>query len=140
MVAGILPVRIAFPCLAHSLLGTSETVPESAVVEAFQDSLSAHDSNIIQNVLEEAKQQQPTFSAQVMSGLLSLMSHFNSRQIPTPKTIHQHVTNVAMYELLINPTAAPAAIHTGSHSNTILSGVHWELLACCLSTKLWCLQ
>ena len=55
MVTGILPVRIAFPCLAHSLLGTSETVPESAIVEAFQDSLSTHDSNIFKNALEEAK-------------------------------------------------------------------------------------
>ena len=54
MVTGILPVRIAFPCLAHSLLGTSETVPESAIVEAFQDSLSTHDSNIFKNALEEA--------------------------------------------------------------------------------------
>ena len=48
-----------------------------------------------------------------MSGLLSLLSHFNSRQIPTPKSIHQHVTNVATYEFLIKPAAALAVIHSG---------------------------
>ena len=40
MVSGILPIRIDFPCLAHSLLGISETIPKSVIVEAFQDSLS----------------------------------------------------------------------------------------------------
>lgn len=113
MVSGILPVRIAFPCLAHSLLGTSETVPESAILEAFQDSLSTHDSNVVKNALKEVKQQQHTFSLQVTSELIPLLSHFNSRQIATPKSFHQHITNVGTNEFLIKPAAALALIHTG---------------------------
>ena len=79
MVTGILPVRIAFPCLAQSLLGTSQSIPTSALVEAFQDCISVHESNIVKVALEEVKQQLPTFSSSILSGLLSLLSHFNSR-------------------------------------------------------------
>lgn len=53
MVTCILPVRIAFSCLAQSLLGTSETVPNSAMVEAFQNFINAHKSNIVKLALEE---------------------------------------------------------------------------------------
>ena len=113
MVSGVLPVRIAFPCLAQSILGTSVAVPESVIVEAFQDSLSTHDSNVVKNALNEAEQEQPSFSSQVMSGLVSLLSHYNSRQVPTPKTIRQQITNVARFTFIIKPTAALAMIHSG---------------------------
>ena len=113
MVTGILPVRIAFPCLAHSLLGTSATIPKSIIVEAFQDFISTHESNIVKRALEEVKQQLPAFSSEVKSGLISLLGHFNSRQVHSPGTFHQQVTNVATYEFLIKPTAALAMIHSG---------------------------
>ena len=62
MVTGILPVRIAFPCLAHSLLGTSATIPKSIIVEAFRDFISMHESNIVKRALEEVKQQLNLFA------------------------------------------------------------------------------
>jgi len=81
MVTCTLPVRIAFSCLAQSLLGTSETVPNSAMVEAFQNFINAHKSNIVKLALEEDRQQLPTLSFWVVSSL----SQFNSRQAHTPE-------------------------------------------------------
>ena len=113
IVTGILPVRIAFPCLAQSLLGTSVIIPKSIIVESFRDFISMHESSIVKKALEEVKQQLPAFSSEVMSGIISLLSRFNSRQIPSPKTFLQQVTNVATYEFLVKPTAALAMIHSG---------------------------
>lgn len=85
MVTCTLPVRFAFSCLAQSLLGTSETVPNSAMVEDFQNFINTHKSNIVKLALEEDRQQLPTFSFRVVSSLLSLLSQFNSRQAHTPE-------------------------------------------------------
>ena len=113
MVTGILPIRIAFPCLVQSLLGTSRTIPESAMVEAFQDSISTHESNIVKLALEEVKQQVPTFSSQVMSGLVCLLSRFNSRQIPTPEKFYRQMVNLATYEFVTKPAAALGMMYSG---------------------------
>ena len=113
VVSGVLPIRIAFPCLAQCLLGMTVTIPQSAIVEAFQDSLSTHEAAIFRSALEEAKQEQPTFSSPVMNGLLSMLSRFNSRQMPSPRSIQQQMCNVAMYEFLSKPTAALATMYSG---------------------------
>ena len=113
MVSGILPIRITFPCLAQCLLGTTVTVPHSAIVEPFKDSLSTHEASVFRSALEEAKQEQPTFSSPVMNRLLPMLSRFNSRQMPSPKYIRQQVYNVTTYEFLTKPTAALTTIYSG---------------------------
>ena len=113
MVTGLLPGRIAFPCLARSLLGFSVTIPDSVLMEAFLDSISAHEANIVKEAFVEVKQGVRKFSSPVMSGLLSLLSRFNSRKVPTPESFKPLVLKVATYQFLSQPTAALVAISSG---------------------------
>ena len=113
MVTGILPIRIAFPCLAQCLLGTTVAVPPSILVETLIDSLTPYEADIVKKAFEEVKHQLPTFSTDIMTGLLSLLSRFNSRQLPTPLKFRQMVGQVASYEFLSKPSAALAVMNSG---------------------------
>ena len=77
VVAGILPVQIAFPSLSRCLLGSTVSVSSSILVEALIDSLSPHEVIIVKKASDEAQQQFSTFSSDVISGLLSVLSRFN---------------------------------------------------------------
>ena len=110
MVTGILPVRVAFPCLAQCLLGTTVAVPSSILGETLIDSLTPYEADIVKRAFEEVNCQFTTFSTVVMTGLLSLLSRFNSRQLPTPLKFQQIVGQVASYEFLRKPSAALAVI------------------------------
>ena len=48
-----------------------------------------------------------------MTGLLSLLSRFNSRQLPTPLKFEQMIGQVASYEFLSKPSAALVVMHSG---------------------------
>ncbi len=39
LVTGLLPTRISFPCLAHSLLGTDVDIPEAVLFDCFVDTV-----------------------------------------------------------------------------------------------------
>ena len=73
VVAGVLPVRIAFPSLSRCLLGSTVSVSSSILVEALIDSLSPHEVIIVKKASDEAQQQISTFSSDVISGLLSVL-------------------------------------------------------------------
>ena len=47
LATGVLPVRIAFPTLAHCLLGATVDIPESIMLKYFIQSLSAHDAAVL---------------------------------------------------------------------------------------------
>ena len=113
LMTGLLPVRIAFPCLARSLLGISVSIPDAILVESFIDSISTYEASIIKKALTEAREQLPTFSSQVLSGLMLLLSRFNCRQAPRPVGFRDALVKVATYEFLSKPTAALAIIHSG---------------------------
>ena len=81
LVSGTLPIRIAFPTLAHCLLGPGVNVSSSVLVQTFLDSLSPHDANIIKRANEEVLLQQPK---DLMPSLLSILSHFRIRALPGP--------------------------------------------------------
>ena len=63
LVCGFLPIRIAFPCLAAMLFGSTANFPEKFLVEAFVDSLSVHDAGIFKeafNVIDSTSKLFPS--------------------------------------------------------------------------------
>ena len=113
MVAGVLPVRIAFPSLSRCLLGSTVSVSSSILVEALIDSLSPHEAIIVKKASDEVQQQISTFSSDVISGLLSVLSRFNVRTIPMPSKFKQIIVQIASYEFLSKPSAALTIMNSG---------------------------
>ena len=113
MVTGILPIRIAFPCLARCLLGMGTPFSPSVLIETFIDSLSPYEGNIIKAACEEVTNGCPEFSSDVMPGLLSLLSRFNCRKLPVPQQFYQIIGQVANYEFLSKPSAALVMVNSG---------------------------
>ena len=62
---------------------------------------------------DEAQQQISTFSSDVISGLLSVLSHFNVRTIPMPSKFKQILLQIASYEFLRKPSAALTIMNSG---------------------------
>lgn len=113
LVTGLLPIQIAFPCLAQSLLGLSVFVPQSVLFDSLVDSISNHEAGIIRQALGEINAGVALFSLPVKSGLLSLLSRFNSRHLPTPQNFQKLIVNVAKYEFISKPAAALSLINRG---------------------------
>lgn len=113
MVTGILPNRIAFPCLAQCFLGTDVFLKDEILKDSFMDSISVHESNIIKRALTEVRNGVSSFSIEVKDELITLISRFNSRQSPTPNIFHQMVINIAKYEFITKPAAAILLLNRG---------------------------
>ena len=109
----ILPIRIAFPTLAHCLLGPGVNVSSSVLVQTFLDSLSPHDASIIKRATEEVLLQQPVFSKDLMPSLLSILSHFHIRALSEPPNFRHMICQIASYEFCSKPSAALAAMFSG---------------------------
>lgn len=112
LTSGILPIRVAFPCLASMLLGTSSEIPQSQLVAAFTEMLSVHDASVVRNALE-MRMQQDSFPPDMVDELLQVLSSYSCREIPRPSTLRSVIQRVARYELVTKPTAALSAIHSG---------------------------
>lgn len=113
VVVGILPTRIAFPCLAQSLLGSEISFSDDILFESFMDSISAHELSVMKDAMSVVQQQVHSFPPKVRDGIVALFSRFNSRQLPTPATFKQMVINVARYEFISKPAAAVMLLHKG---------------------------
>jgi hypothetical protein len=55
MVSGILPNRIAFPCLAAILLSKCFELPDNTLVKTFIESASLHDQAAINEAYDQMK-------------------------------------------------------------------------------------
>lgn len=83
---GILPTRIAFPCIAQCLLGSEISFADDVLLESFMDSISAHELGVVKKAPSEAQKVQ-TFTQKVQDGLVAIFSRFNARQIlPQPQS------------------------------------------------------
>lgn len=114
LVAGVLPTRIAFPCLASVLYENRDSdLPENIMISTFIDSLSCHDGQIITEALQEAKQDLLSFSGKVSAGLQHLLGFYQCREIPRPNTLKRIIIQIAEFEFKRKPAAAIAAIQSG---------------------------
>ena len=103
LVSGVLPVRIAFPTLAHCLLGSNVRIPDDIMLTSFIDSLSAH---VLKIALEEPS---PEFTTQTHAGVISI---FSRSEIPTPQTLKSSVLRISC-EFILKPSAAILEIQSG---------------------------
>ena len=77
VVAGMLPTRIAFPCLARSLLGSDISFTDEILFDSFIDSISAYDLSVVKKAQLEVGQ-----CPETRDGVIALFSRFNSWQLP----------------------------------------------------------
>ena len=103
LATGVLPVRIAFPTLAHCLLGATVDIPESIMLKSFIQSLSAHDAAVLNIAL----------STGVTESVVGIFSRFGFRELPTPETLKSSVLQIANCEFILKPSAAINKINLG---------------------------
>ena len=112
LVSGVLPIRIAFPCLAGILCGNFN-LPEEVLIATFIDSLSLYDSKLMTEALQQAAQDLPSFRDEISTGLQNLLSFYQCREIPRPSTLKRIVLQIATFEFTTKPTAAIEAVRSG---------------------------
>lgn len=113
IVCGFLPVHMSFPVLAAILLGPTFQIQDSTLRESFVNYLNYHDASILRDGFHEIDLGEQAFSSKTSSGILSLLSVFGSRQIPTPKSLVPLLTSVARHEFLVKPLGALYAMNSG---------------------------
>ncbi len=113
LVTGLLPTRIAFPCLAHTLLGTNVDIPEAVLFDCFVDTVSSHEGDIIKQALREIQCGADSFTLSLKSDLINTLSRFDIREVPTPKNLRLMLINISKYEFLAKPVAANMLMNIG---------------------------
>ena len=99
LVSGVLPDRIAFPCLAFIL--NKSAIPDSVLIEAYSLSLSIYENEVILKALGSN-----IFSDELCSKLIDILSIHGCKEIPCPLNIRRLLANAARYLFLIKPAAA----------------------------------
>lgn len=110
LVAGYLPLRIAFPTLAGMLLGPGTPYQNEHLMSAFIECISSTEAALLKECL---KVKGSSFSVQTQAKLVEIFSQFDSRQLPTPANFKQQLLQVAKYQFTIKPMAAIASINSG---------------------------
>ena len=110
LVSGVLPVRVAFPTLAHCFLGSNIRIPDNVMVTSFMDSLSVHDAALVKSSFEEVSS---GFTAETRAGLINIFSRCGCREVPTPQTLKTSILRIALCEFILKPSAAIAEIYSG---------------------------
>ncbi len=112
--SAFLPVRIAFPTLAVVLLGPSQKIPSSILKESFMDYLSAVDRVIVRKALAA---QDTSFSEDLSSKLVAVLSRFGCREVPLPTSLLQILLSVAKHEFVSRPFEAVTHMNGGIPSS-----------------------
>ena len=108
LLSGFLPLRVAFPVLGSLLLGPCVTTPPQLLMEAFIESISEHDNRALRSALS-AKE----FTAQTTAELLTILSRFGCREMPTPSNLKQLLLQLAKYEFVAKSYAAISSMNQG---------------------------
>ena len=125
LVSGILPVRIVFPCLATILVSQCE-LPEEVLLTTMINSLSIHDTSVFRQALVEVRDKLPSFSAEILSGLIHALSFYGCREVPRPETLKRILLQISNFEFRVKPASALASIHSGIPTKHL---PFWEKMA-----------
>lgn len=112
MSSGFLPIRLAFPVLAYTLLGCDISIPDPLIIDSFIDYISTYESSVICEALKESKNHQ-NFDPQVKDSLTAILGSMGCRDLPTPKNIQQLLIEVARYEFAAKPLGALYSLRSG---------------------------
>ena len=118
LVCGVLPIRIALPSLTGMLLGPSTSVSRNSLLNAFMEFISSSERSTFKEALENGEES--VFPLSLRDDLMSTLSTFGCRMLPSPSTLPGLIEQVARYEFLIKPAAGIAMIHSGiplNHEN-----------------------
>ena len=113
LACGILPIRIAFPCLSAILLPPGGQLPQNVMVEAFVDCLNHHDASIFNDAFKEIKCGKQTFSVSVQLNLLSILGRHGCREMPNPVNLTKLIVQVATFQFVMQPAMAITQMKSG---------------------------
>ena len=82
LVCGYLPLCIAFPIIASSLLGPHVNIPNNIILESFVDYLVQYEGQTLKKAFQAVSSNQ--FSQQLSNELVSLMSRHGCVEVPKP--------------------------------------------------------
>ena len=78
-------------------------------MSSFVDSLNTFE----QSTLRVGLDSKHSFTPEVQSKLVAIVSRFGGRQLPTTSNLHDIVVQLARYQLIVKPMPASLAIHAG---------------------------
>ena len=110
LVTGMLPVRIAFPCLAAVVLGPMVTIPDSTFIASLADYVSPYEGSILKRAFSVTV---GSFPHDLCEDLLSLLSRLGCREIPSPKNLRRLVVEVAKHEFMDKPLRVLYTMNSG---------------------------
>ena len=102
--SGFLPVKIAFPALAVTLLRINE-VSDNVLVTTFMETVEAATLSRAFTV--------PEFSGDMQVRLASILGRFGCRQLPSVDNLRQLLLQVAKFQFITKPSSALQAISSG---------------------------
>lgn len=108
LTCGVLPDRVAFPCLSAVFLGKS--VPDSILLESYIASLCDYDLKIMQRALAFESDKYPS---DLFSDVVTILSASGCRETPTPQSLKRLLTQCAKYSFEIKPAAALNCMRQG---------------------------
>lgn len=111
LIAGIIPDRIAFPCLAAIFLGPSNVpsnVPDQLLQDYFVGCLSTHETSTLQRALNTQH-----FTPELQCELVSILGVHGCRSIPRPSNLKKLMVEAARYTFFMKPAASLQAINAG---------------------------
>ena len=114
MATGFLPTQIAFPSLAAMLVGPGVVIESNVLVESFLDYVSDVDRSVLHAAVQIATHtSQCSFPSDVQEQLLTVLSNYGCRQMPSPTNLCQIVTDTARFLFLTTPMSALCMINSG---------------------------
>ena len=106
--SGFLPIRLSFPTVVSCLKGPGVEMPDSFLLESFMDYVSTLEGTRLHNALKSAH-----FSGEEQSDIVSILSRFGCREMPTATNLRQLIIQVAKHELLMAPVGAHYVLNSG---------------------------
>lgn len=110
LLTGMLPAKIAFPTI---LLPTVASIPDKVLTQCFVDNLSNLDASTLTQGLLAVSAGDKAFKADLQLRLITLLSMFNVRQIPTVENLSKLLIGVTKHHFLRKPAAAIAEMSSG---------------------------
>ena len=110
LVTGMLPVRIAFPCLAAVVLGPMVSIPDSTFIASLADYVSPYECSILKRAFSITI---GSFPHDLCEELLSLLSRLGCREVPSLQNIRRLVVEVAKHEFIAKPLRVLYVMNSG---------------------------
>ena len=111
--SGVLPLRIAFPCLSAMLLPNRSKLPDHIFIDSLKNSVSVHDAFVIEDAFQRVQLNESSFSQSVQTRLVNVLSNFDCRELLNPQNFQRMIIDIAIYHFLRKPSAVIADIQSG---------------------------